>query len=161
MNKQIETNRKNAKPLTVFQNPFWGVSGLQRQINQIMDTAASFRVAFEPACQITEGKTHYLLTMDVPGMKMEDIHIRVGNGLITVSSEQKEKQGYRSFYRSFSVPLAMKASQVEAEYRDGVLQVAFPKLEETAAESVKITKSTGSLTERVLGKKSKENVERH
>ncbi|MCM0606284.1 MAG: Hsp20/alpha crystallin family protein [Xanthomonadaceae bacterium] len=166
MNNLTETNRKSVKPATTFHNPFWGVSGIQRQINQIMETAAAFadldnnwlgeRVAFEPSCEITEGKTHYLLAMDVPGMKIEDINLQVGNGLLAVKAELKEKQNYRSFYRSFSVPLALKASQVEAEYQDGVLRIAFPKLEEAQAESVKIAKSAGTLVEKVLGKTSKE-----
>ena len=42
MNNVTETNRKSATTPAAFLSPFWGVSGVQRQIAQIMDSATAF-----------------------------------------------------------------------------------------------------------------------
>ena len=82
---------------------------------------------------------HYLLQADLPGVKREDVHIDVEDGVLTISaewnSEEKEKKhkdyimnerrsGIAS--RSFSLE-NVKENEISAEYKDGVLSLTLPK----------------------------------
>ncbi len=101
---------------------------------------------------IKEGDNAYTLTIDLPGVKKEDINIDVGNGALTVSanndvsSEEKDKNGnyiHRerrsgSFSRTFSVSKELDASKLKASYKDGVLEIVVPKIAEEAEKSTKV-----------------------
>lgn len=83
----------------------------------------------------------YLMTMDLPGFDKENIKIELKNGYLTISAEQnsskeetKEKNGYvvrerscGSCSRSFYVGDHVTENDVKAAYKDGTLNLSFPK----------------------------------
>lgn len=104
---------------------------------------------FVPACEISETDTQYFMSMDLPGLKKEDIKVEIDENTLTVSGERKQekKEGdetstqyieryYGTFTRSFALPSAVDAEKVEARYEDGVLKLEIPK--STAAKTRKI-----------------------
>jgi HSP20 family protein len=85
---------------------------------------------------VDETNTHYLMSFDLPGVKKEDVKIDLQENQLIVSGERKEEtqgQGgsrerfYGAFSRSFTLPQNVDASKVEANYENGVLQIALPK----------------------------------
>mgnify|MGYP002399991624 CR=1 FL=1 len=78
----------------------------------------------------------------VPGMDKRNLKIEVKDDVLTISAEQKEEkqddfEGYRrrefsysSFCRSFYLPEDVNGEKIGAAYRDGILNVEIPKLEE-------------------------------
>jgi HSP20 family protein len=92
-----------------------------------------------PSCDVIEKDGKYLLSLDLPGMKKEDIKLELKDGVLTLSGERREdheekKGGYRrierfrgSFERTFWLPEGVKPEQVEANYADGVLRISVPK----------------------------------
>ncbi len=96
--------------------------------------------SFIPACEVAETDANYLMSLDLPGMKKENIKIEVVDKLLTISgerkreakSEEKEKvqrfeKSYGFFKRSFTLPTTVDTSKVEARYEDGVLELSLPK----------------------------------
>jgi HSP20 family protein len=142
-------------------SPFREMQNLQRDLNRYIDeaaeqmevaapSAASF-AAFEPSCDLEETDTHFLLSLDIPGMKKENIKIEIDNNhVLTISGERKsefeqkkasffqKERFYGAFQRSFALQGAVKAEQIEAQYFEGVLKVAIPKLEPTKTTQIKI-----------------------
>jgi HSP20 family protein len=132
---------------------------LQRRMNRMMDETLGQDFAdlpavaeFEPACDLEEYPTHFLFSMDVPGIKKEHLKIELNSqNELCISGERKEDQetkigtSYQSeryfgaFERIFALPAAVKADQIEAQYKDGVLQVVVPKTEVTKAKQIKIS----------------------
>lgn len=95
-----------------------------------------------PAVNIREDEKAFYLELAVPGMNKKDFRIEVKDDVLTISSEHKEEkqeesEGYRrkefsysSFCRSFYLPEDVNSEKIGAAYRDGILNVEIPKLEE-------------------------------
>jgi HSP20 family molecular chaperone IbpA len=97
---------------------------------------------WEPAADIKDHGDHYELTMEVAGVKTEDINIQILNNVLCVSATRggdgetkgggvsilSERQAEESFERKFVLPEAVVADGINANYEHGVLEVEIPKL---------------------------------
>ena len=86
----------------------------------------------------------YELTIDMPGIKKEDIKAELKDGYLTVSaesdhsSEDKDSEGkyirrerhYGSCSRSFYVGEAVTQEEIKASFENGILKLNVPKKEE-------------------------------
>ena len=92
-----------------------------------------------PSVNIREENNYYTIEMAVPGLKKEDIYIKIeGNHLIVgcVAENKKahENNGYlrrefnySRFSRSLAITQSMDASQLSTAYDDGILCISIPK----------------------------------
>jgi HSP20 family protein len=83
-------------------------------------------------------------------MKKEDIQISLNENTLTISGERKQerevKEGdeYRSerffgrFHRSLTVPVAVEANKVTAQYKDGILAVTLAKAEAAKPKQIAV-----------------------
>ncbi|MDX9947190.1 MAG: Hsp20/alpha crystallin family protein [Bacteroidales bacterium] len=102
-----------------------------------------------PAVNIREDEKRFILDLAVPGLDRKDMKIDINEDLLTISAETKNESeetndGYKrkefsfsSFCRSFQIPENVKVEKIEANYKDGVLSVTLPKVDE---EKNKITR---------------------
>ena len=109
------------------------------------------RPSFNPAVDVDETDSHYLMSFDLPGISKDDVKIELLENQLTVSGEKtgavrKDKhnrhlteRNYGSFQRVFTLPSNIEGTKVEASYKDGVLQIALPKAETAKARQVKIS----------------------
>jgi len=109
----------------------------------------SSRTNSMPAVNIKEDEKRFTLELAVPGIDKKDLKIDINEDVLTISSETKNeveenKDGYKrkefaytSFCRSFQIPENINQDKIEANYKDGILTVGLPKLEE---EKNKITR---------------------
>ena len=96
------------------------------------------------------GEHELVLKAELPDMSREDIDITVDNGTLTIKGEKKfasdvkdeqyhrVERRYGTFSRSFSLPLAVDAGKVAAEYKNGVLTVRLPMREEAKPRQIKV-----------------------
>jgi HSP20 family protein len=134
MDRMLENwgfNRSMGQPLFRFRPVFqeFGENGLQNFIPQIDQF-------------VKDG--NFIVKVDLPGMKKEDVKVEFGNGELIIRGERKdekkeEREGYfrsersyGSFYRSIQLPEGVKPEDTKATYTDGVLEVSInaPKLAE-------------------------------
>jgi HSP20 family protein len=106
--------------------------------------------AWAPALDISERKDAYLVTVELPGIKPEDLDITMEDGLLTIqgerqftqeSSEQqfhRVERRYGAFRRSITLPAQVQAEQIEASFEDGVLQILVPKMEEAKPKRIQV-----------------------
>lgn len=122
--------------------------------------------SFTPACEITEAEDHYLMSIDLPGMKKEDIKVEVIDNVLTVSGERKREfssdrnekiqryeKSYGFFKRSFTPPSTVEVGKVEARYEDGVLELYLPKAQAAKPHQIEIQSGKGGIFAKLLGKK--------
>src|SRR3989344_4341040 len=120
-------------------DPFRRIDQLQRQADWLFDSfqnesalpSAWGQDTFLPPCDVEETADHFIMSLDIPGMKKNDIKIELRNNVLTVSGERKEekeekKKGlfrserfYGSFARSYALPEGVEADQIATEYSDG------------------------------------------
>ncbi len=95
----------------------------------------------KPAANIIENENNFELSLAVPGFEKDDIKIDLEDNLLTISSEKEvEKEnvnfsrkefGYHSFSRSFTLPKTVEVENIKADYKNGLLNISIPKMEET------------------------------
>lgn len=148
---------------------------LQRQMERMFDdfqyesipNFPALGAEFIPTAEVEETEDHYLLSMDLPGVKKEEIKIEFRNNILTISgerSEEKETKGktryrsnryYGAFERSFNLPEDVKADQIATEYKDGVLRVAIPKTPASKAQQIPIGQAKPGFFEKLLKRDQK------
>src|SRR5262249_17936940 len=57
---------------------------------------------FEPACEVEEREYHYLLTLETPGVKKDDVKIETVDDQLIVSGERREGPDASKGGRSYS-----------------------------------------------------------
>jgi len=108
-------------------------------------------VFFEPDLDLTETDTYYILKADVSGMTKDQINVEVTEREVVVAGERKEEKeqttpeglykkerSFGSFRRVISLPEAVKADQVLAQYEQGVLTIKLPKVVPSSLEPKKV-----------------------
>ena len=106
--------------------------------------------AWAPALDIAERTDAYLVTVELPGVKLDDLEITLEDGLLTIQGERhfahdsSEEQFHRverssgAFRRSITLPAHVEADAVEASMEDGVLRILVPKAEEAKAKRIPV-----------------------
>lgn len=97
---------------------------------------------WRPTMDILERDRDNLVRCEIPGVKKEDIDIRLDNGLLTISGTRKEdkkqesdryfsrERFYGNFSRTIAVPESVTEDKIKAKFEDGVLELTFPKSEQ-------------------------------
>ena len=104
-----------------------------------------------PNVDIFEEGKEFVLKIDLPGMKKEDIKVDITENMLTISGERTktekiEKAGYfrhertfGTFERRFELPGNLDTEKVTAHYEHGVLELRIPMLKEAEKKHVKIS----------------------
>jgi HSP20 family protein len=103
-----------------------------------------------PALDVYEEKDEVVVKAELPGMAKEEIEVNLAGDVLTIKGEKKKEEeikeedyryrerSYGSFVRSLELPCEVKADQVKATFKDGVLEVRLPKTEEAKKQSVAV-----------------------
>ncbi len=138
--------------------PLREIDSIQREMNRLFDSLAprttdEFGSAFVPAAEMEETPEAIHLKLEVPGMDAKDIDIQVSAEAVSISGERKsetqtEEKGmtrsefrYGSFHREIPLPSRVQNTNVNAEYKDGILNLTLPKAEEEKNRVVKVNLS--------------------
>ncbi len=92
---------------------------------------------------IKETDSAYLLSVDMPGVKKEDMTIEVDDGVVSIKGERKtlfENGGgeTQTFSRRLSVPATIKKDEVQAQLQDGILYLALPKSATSKSKKIEV-----------------------
>lgn len=105
---------------------------------------------FFPRVDISQTENEIKVVADIPGADPDNINIDVQDNWMTISGkmesekEMEEEKPYRyervygEFKREFSLPAQVKEEEIRAVYKDGVLTVTLPKVEEEKRNKIKI-----------------------
>ena len=135
------------------------VSGLAAQeinrLNRMFEAAFAndpfTATSWVPPVDIVEtANKDVLVKLDLPEVKRDDIKVTYENDVLTIEGERRYvepvegerhhrvERRYGAFRRSFTVPTAVDATRVEANYQDGVLTVTLPRREEARPRQIQI-----------------------
>jgi HSP20 family protein len=129
---------------------------LRRRIERLFESFGALkpsfgrgRAMFVPSLDVTEQENEYVLKADLPGVREQDVELRVDDdNVLTVRGERKEEEtkhargyeylerSYGAFSRSVELPRGVDTAKIEADFRNGVLEIHIPKTE--AARTRKI-----------------------
>jgi len=145
----------------ITRNPFFFINDLQRDLNRVFDSRlfsaagnsnllnnnSLNNVDWSPSVDIHENADGYHLSVDLPGVKPEQIEVTADKGVLsirgsreTINEDKELKRSERlfgSFLREFSMPENADLERIEAKSNHGVLEIFVPKA--AKAEPKRIT----------------------
>jgi HSP20 family protein len=101
---------------------------------------------------LSERDASYTVKAEIPGVKKDDIDVRIDGNMVTISAEvkseketkgdggrvlrQERREGYAS--RSFALASPIDESLVQASYKDGILSLTLPKKAATSSKRIAV-----------------------
>ena len=95
---------------------------------------------------ISDDETEYIIEISLPGFEPKDITMEIENNILSIEAKaetEKSKKNqnysskeftYSSYSRSFKLPGNLENEKLEAEYKNEILTLTFPKVEITSLE---------------------------
>lgn len=139
-------------------SPFRELQDIQSRLARVFDEAP-FRgfgedtplfAGWAPAVDIQETDQEYVIKADLPETKKEDVKVELQDGVLTIEGErkqEKEEKGkkfhkiereYGKFVRRFAMPIEIDSTKVQADFKDGVLNVHLPKTAAAKPKAIEV-----------------------
>ncbi len=133
--------------------PFREINSLQREMNRLFDTLSAEtpqQASFVPAAELHETPDAVELRVELPGMDAKDLDVQVTTEAVSISGERRSEKRteddgyvrtefrYGKFQRVIPLPVRVQNQSVNADYKDGILQLHLPKAEEEKNKIVKV-----------------------
>ncbi len=140
-------------------NPLQDLMLLQDRMNRLFEDATERRtrvdadasddvetVEWYPTADVYDNESEYLIAVDLPGINRPALEITLDADVLTIkgtraisetSTSRSERPGGR-FLRTFSVPGSVDQKNIQAAYKDGVLEVRLPKRKDEMAKRIEI-----------------------
>ena len=140
-------------------DPFREMSSLQDRLNRLFSEVRARSPLGEedisqgtwvPPVDIYETTDFLVLKAEFPGMNKEDVTVEVKDKTLTLKGEKKfEKdvkeenyhrmeRSFGAFHRAFSLPTTLQPDKVTAKFKDGILEIRLPKVEESKPRQIKV-----------------------
>jgi HSP20 family protein len=97
-------------------------------------------VEWNPRCDVTDSEKEIVVHAELPGVEAKDMDVAIQDGVLYVRgekhSEKKQENGERryserffgSFERAIALPAGVVETKIEANLKDGVLEVRVPRM---------------------------------
>lgn len=105
---------------------------------------------FMPTVDVAESPQGFEISVDLPGIKPEDVKVELQDGHLVVSgnrdctNERKDKDFHcverasGSFLRAIALPADVDSEKIDAQYEHGVLRVTLPKSPKAQPKKIQI-----------------------
>lgn len=145
------------RPFGQAVDPFRDFGDVQTEVNRLFDNflgrpAQSNGVerVWSPAVDMYETKDELVVHAELPGLNEKEIHLSIMGDVLSIRGERRWNEDvkresyyrgerwYGKFERTLPLPMSVQADKVTAKYREGVLTITLPKVEEIVPKDIKI-----------------------
>ncbi len=137
-------------------SPFSELFDLRKEIDSLFDDrffGKNFisEPSWIPSMDVVENEKEFLVTVELPGMKKEDINVSMENNILTIEGERKSEKeeknktfhrierAYGKFYRSVVLPKKVDENNIKATFKDGLLNITIGKSEKEKSKTIEIS----------------------
>ena len=155
--------RRSESPMRrAEEHPFFA---LHREMNQMFDEfSRSFDLTpfgggksfgtFSPSIDVREDEKEVIVKAELPGLDEKDVEVTLADDALTIRGEKKDEKeekgkdywhretSYGSFRRVISLPEGINTEKADARFKNGVLTVTLPRLEEAKVKGKRIAVKT-------------------
>jgi HSP20 family protein len=131
------------------------LASVRNELDRLFDLSWSGRDSglfsgWSPSLDVFDEKDQFVVNVELPGLKKEEIDLSFQDGALSISGERKQvkenKEGetFRSeryfgkFQRSVTLPAAVDSAKISASYKDGILSVFLPKSEAAKPKQIAV-----------------------
>lgn len=105
---------------------------------------------FVPTLDLAESAEGYEISIDLPGVKPEDVKLELHDGQLIVSGKRDETNNRKdknfhyverssgSFVRTVLLPSEVDSEKIDAQYENGVLLIKLPKSPKSQPKKIEI-----------------------
>jgi HSP20 family protein len=127
---------------------FGRLTSLQDELDRLFGSQSD---VWAPALDVREDKENFVIRTELPGLKREDIEVSLQDNALIISGEWKtekveegvevhrQERYYGKFQRALKLPELVVADKVKADYKDGILTVTLPKIEEAKPKKIDVS----------------------
>lgn len=136
-------------------SPFPEMFELHRSLDQLFNdpvfgALGQTPAAWQPPVDIFESDEEIVVKMELPEVRKEDVEVNLEDRTLTIRGERKlefedrrdgyhrVERSYGQFARSFTVPPNIDRERLRAQYKDGVLRISLPKVEEAKPRQIAV-----------------------
>jgi HSP20 family protein len=103
---------------------------------------------WRPAADLLETSDAFVIKLEAPGMKAGDIQVSLTGDVLTIKGEKRQEEkrdedswhvverSYGAFQRTFTLPGVVSPEQIDAQFKDGILEVKLPKSKESKTKKI-------------------------
>lgn len=119
------------------------------------ESAPTTAGAWSPALDVEETEDAFVLHVELPGCRPEDVEVSLEENVLTVTGErrfydEREAEGFRRierrfgrFHRAVRLPDRVEPDQVEANFDHGLLTITVPKAEQAKPRRIQVRSGPG------------------
>ena len=136
-------------------DPLRDLLGLKERLNRLLESVqgrgglSTAEVAgWTPPVDVREEREGFVLTAEVPGVRREDLQIKVEGAIVTLKGRRTREREARSalrierpcgsFSRTFFLPAPVAEDRVDARFHLGVLEIFLPRSPDTRSRSIRV-----------------------
>ncbi len=103
-----------------------------------------------PLLDVYDAGDKIVVKAELPGVSKDDIEITVRENELVIKGEKKKEEevkednyyyserSFGKFVRSIRLPVQIKPDEVKAKFKNGVLEIELPKIEEARPKEIKV-----------------------
>src|SRR5262245_17764044 len=99
---------------------------------------------------VSDTDKEVLVRAELPGFEENEIDVQINNNVLTIKAEEEQKgdghREYRSFARAVTLPPGIDAENVQASYRNGVLELHIAKAPQAQPRRIKVSSGPPAAT---------------
>lgn len=123
--------------------------------NHFFDKSVQPASEFRPRWDIAEGENVFQVTLELPGVSPDDVHVEVEDGVLSVYGEKKidraedkirfhqSERTSGTFKRTLEFTTPVELDNVQAEFDQGLLVISVPKSEKVLPRKIEIKANNG------------------
>lgn len=139
----IASNRRNIE--NIFEEFF---NDFHRLSSPLL--SETVRASFLPKLNISETDNKYFIEAELPGVKQDEVELKLDNNILTMkgkteeNNEKKERnyfmreRYYGSFQRSLTLPNNINEDDINATFKDGILNIEITKKQENSTKKIEV-----------------------
>ena len=117
-------------------------NNLENLLNAVMIGDDMGSKSYKPLSEVRENEKEYKISVQLPGVKKEDINIELDKNTVTISAESKFEEvkdnenlhysqfAYGKFNKTIELAKDIDVENSKCEYKDGILQIILKKQEQ-------------------------------
>lgn len=148
---------RTGQPVFVAHAPCSPVAQLNEELNRLLHRSAGDcrqpggdAPAWVPPVDLRETEGAFVVAVELPGLKREQIQITSHDGVLTITGERLSPEGtegtvtrrterhFGRFHRRISLPKPIQTEATRAVYREGMLTVTLPKTPEAKPKQIEV-----------------------
>ncbi|MCU0550983.1 MAG: Hsp20/alpha crystallin family protein [Leptolyngbya sp. Prado105] len=143
--------------LVRYWQPWREIDTIRRQFDQLFDSMTPEQTDWTPAVELKDAGNEFVLRAQLPGIDAKDLDVQVTKDAVMLVGEHRQEakteEGgffrsefrYGKFQRVIPLPAEVKNEQVNAEFKDGVLSLTLPKVDQVKTVKLNLAGSTGAI----------------